>query len=136
MLVQTTSPKRKVMLNSDAIHIVPLLWAGLGPQATCVFRIQLRHPAPPPIHSHRQKIKQKMSFVRHVGPIVACRRLRRQGSMYFPLFPPFPFPLPVGVKQPAASGSVLCIQQPSTCPAESVSVVPGREKLLARDSPF
>lgn len=31
VLVQTTSPKRKVMLNSDdAIHIVPLLWAGLG----------------------------------------------------------------------------------------------------------
>lgn len=31
VLVQTTSPKKKVMLNSDdAIHIVPLLWAGLG----------------------------------------------------------------------------------------------------------
>lgn len=53
--------------------------------------------------------------------------------MYFPLSP-----LPVGVKQPAASSQreVLCIQQPSTCPAESVSVVPGRERLLARDPPF
>lgn len=100
---QTTSPKKKVMLNSDdAIHIVPLLWAVLGPQAT-----NLSHTAPSsctaaPIHSHRQKNKTKRSFVRHVGPIVACRRLRRQGSMYFPLSP-----LPVGVKQPAASGRYL-----------------------------
>lgn len=102
LVLKPLPPKGKVMLNSDdAIHIVPLLWAGLG-GTSYLFRIQLRHPATAaPIHSHRQK-KTKRSFVRHVGPIVACRRLRRQGSMYFPLFPPPPFPLSRGSE--AASG--------------------------------
>lgn len=96
------------MLNSDdAIHIVPLLWAGLGwGHKLLIFS----HTAPSsctaahPFASPENKTKKVVCATR--GTYSSLPAIAEARVHVFPSLPP-PFPLPVGVKQPAASGRYM-----------------------------
>lgn len=96
------------MLNSDdAIHIVPLLWAGLGPQAIFSHTAPSSCTAAHPFASPENKTKKVVCATR--GTYSSLPAIAEARVHVFPSLPP----LPVGVKQPAASGR-YCTLHPTT----------------------
>lgn len=91
------------MLNSDdAIHIVPLLWAGLGPQAIFSHTAPsvILHRRAHPFASPENKTKKVVCATR--GTYSSLPAIAEARVHVFPSLPPFPFPLTRGSE--AASG--------------------------------